>query len=202
MTAVQQIAVEIAEEDKLRARAYGLLAKLLSSPPSSEDLHALEALHGDGSPFGEAISILGKLAGKTTVSSVAEEYQDLFIGVGRGELVPFGSYYLTGFLNEKPLAKLRNDMARFGMARREGTSEPEDHVAAICEMMAGLITGVFDVPASLAEQQQFFETHFASWARHFFEDLEGARASMFYAGVGAVGKAFVDIEQEAFRMAE
>jgi TorA maturation chaperone TorD len=131
---------------------------------------------------------------------VAREYQNLFIGVGRGELVPYGSYYITGFLNEKPLARLRNDMGRLGIARRDNVSESEDHIAALCEMMSGLILGDFDGAADLAEQKAFFQAHLAPWVKTFFTDLEGARSSVFYACIGQLGAAFMDVETQAFEM--
>ena len=34
-------------------------------------------------------------------------------------------------------------MARLGIEQADGVSEPEDHIASLCEMMAGLIEGVF-----------------------------------------------------------
>ncbi|MGE0613108.1 MAG: molecular chaperone, partial [Hyphomicrobiales bacterium] len=136
----------------------------------------------------------------TGLDQVRREYHDLFIGEGRGELLPYGSYYLTGFLNEKPLARLRNDMAALGIARDPSVREPEDHIAALLDMMAGLITGEFGDPASVAEQKRFFETHLSSWVDHFFADLEGAKSSVLYAALGTVGRRFIEIEETAFSM--
>jgi TorA maturation chaperone TorD len=132
--------------------------------------------------------------------TLEQEYFDLFVGVGRGELLPYGSYYLAGFLYEKPLARLRGDMRRLGIARAEGVHEPEDHIAALMEMMSGLITGAFGQPAELATQRQFFAAHIGSWAPRFFEDLESAEAADFYRSVGRVARQFVAIEAEAFEM--
>ena len=115
--------------------------------------------------------------------------------------MPYASYYLTVFLNEKPLAGLRRDMARLGVQRAPNVFEPEDNIASLCEIMAGLIRGRFRDAAPLAEQRRFHNTHVAPWAGHFFSDLEAARNSVLYAPVGAIGRAFMEIEREAFRMA-
>lgn len=190
----------IAEEDVLRADLYDFLAALLARPPSRELLDRCAALTGDGTPMGTAIAAVAKLAKATTESAAKREFNDLFIGVGRGELLPYGSFYMTGFLHEKPLAKLRRDMGRLSIERAPNVYEPEDNIASVCEMMAGLILGRFGAPADLATQKDFFNTHLAPWAGLFFEDLEGAETSVFYAPVGGVGKTFMEIEREAFRM--
>ena len=201
MTAVMVSSVpEVAEEDVLRAQLYQMLSHFLGNPPSEKDLSSLASMRGDDTPLGKAIASLSQIAGKTDVTSVAQEYQDLFIGVGRGELLPFGSYYLTGFLHEKPLANLRADMERLGIARREDVKVPEDHVAAIFEMMSGLINGKYGVAYGLDEQREFFKTHIGSWAKHFMSDLEGAKSSILYASVGSIGRIFLDIEEVAFTM--
>jgi TorA maturation chaperone TorD len=191
----------IAEEDTLRAGVYVLLGWLLRSTPTSEDLQRIAALEGDDSDIGCSISALAKIARAASSDSVREEFHNLFIGLGSGELIPYGSYYMTGFLNEKPLAKLRIDMGRLGIDRAEGVSEPEDHIAALCEMMAGLITGAFGAPADLADQQAFFDAHLAPWAEQFFSDLEAAASAVLYMPVGTIGKLFMRIEVQAFEMA-
>lgn len=188
------------EEDRLRADLYGLLATVLSTPPSAETLGVLRALDGDDSDLGQGIRALSTVAGQATPASVEREYNALFIGLGRGELLPYASYYLTGFLNERPLATLRSHMAQLGMSRADDVKEPEDHIASLMEMMAGLIRGDYGEPLPLADQHAFFNTHVATWAGHFFADLEGAEGSLFYAPVGKIGRAFMDIEIEAFRM--
>ena len=135
-----------------------------------------------------------------TKAAAEREYFALFIGVARGELVPYASYYLTGFLNEKPLAKLRADMQALGIARKTDVKEPEDHIASICEMMAGLIAGSFGAPADLAAQRGFYDKHLAPWAGKFFADLEKAQAADLYRPVGEIGQLFLAIEAEAFGM--
>ncbi len=192
--------VEIAEEDRLRADLYGFLSALLAAPPDRMLLDKTAALQGDESELGRAIGTLAKLAKATTPSSTEREFTKLFIGLGRGELLPYASYYLTGFLNEKPLASLRKDMSALRISRAPNVYEPEDNIASLMEMMAGLITGQFGAPTALARQKEFFNRHIAPWAGHFFADLEGAKGSVFYTPVGTVGRLFVDIEREAFRM--
>ena len=161
----------------------------------------LASLKGNEGELGEAVNALAAAARASDPKTLEEEYFDLFIGVGQGELVPFGSYYLTGFLHEKPLAKLRGDMRLLGIAREESVKEPEDHVSALCEMMAGLISGSFGAPADLAEQRRFFDTHIGCWAPRFFEDLQAARNARFYMPVGTIGRLFMAIEAQAFEMA-
>ncbi len=185
----------------MRADLYGLLAALLSDPPDATTLGHLASLSGDQSPIGQSVTALSKVAAQTEPRAAEREYNALFIGIGRGELVPYASYYLTGFLNEKPLAVLRGHMRQLGIARSDATRDPEDHVASLCEMMAGLIRGDYGTRLSVADQEAFFNTHIAPWAGHFFADLEGASGSLLYAPVGAMGRAFMDIEIEAFRMA-
>ena len=170
-------------EDALRADLYDLLAVLLSRPPSAETLASVAGLTGDGSDLGRGITALARLARATTPKAAEREFNALFIGLGRGELLPYGSYYLTGFLNEKPLAVLRGHMAKLGIAR---ASE--------------VIRGDFGGGLSLTDQNAFFNSHLAPWAAHFFTDLEGAKGSVFYAPVGLVGRAFIGIEAEAFRL--
>ena len=191
----------ITDEDQLRAGWYALLAQLLSHEPSDRLLQMLRGLEGDDSELGKSIRALAAAARGTTVEVARQEYFDLFIGVGQGELLPYASYYLTGFLNEKPLARLRGDMARLRIARADDVKEPEDHIAALCEMMAGLITGSFGAPASLAEQRRFFDTHIGCWAPRFFEDLQGAQAAVLYMPVGTIGRLFLTVETQAFDMA-
>ncbi|MFT7059182.1 MAG: TorA maturation chaperone TorD [Pseudorhodobacter sp.] len=190
----------IAEEDALRADLYGFLSALLAIPPDRALLARTAALTGDETPLGKGISTLAKLAKVATPGSVEREFNDLFIGLARGELLPYASYYMTGFLNEKPLALLRADMAAQGISRAPNVYEPEDNIASLLEMMAGMIEGRFGAPASLEVQQTFFNRHIAPWAGHFFTDLEGAKGSVFYAPLGVVGKIFMTIEREAFRL--
>ena len=198
MTAAQ--AHQIVEEDRLRADLYNYLGLILAGPPDRMLLDQTAGLAGDDSALGQAIATLARVARLTRPQAAETEFNRLFIGLGRGELLPYASYYLTGFLNEKPLALLRQDMTRRGLARAENVFEPEDNIASLMEMMGAMIAGRFAAPVGLAGQKEFFNRHIAPWAGHFFADLEGAKNSVLYAPVGTVGRVFMEIEAEAFRM--
>jgi TorA maturation chaperone TorD len=201
MLAAEAWADDIPPEERLRAHQYQVLAGFLAAPPDASLLALSSRFSGNDSELGRAAADLALRAGQITPEAASLEYHDLFIGIGRGELVPYASYYLTGFLNEMPLAKLRRDMASLGIARAESVKEPEDHIAALCEMMAGLITGAFGAPLELAAQRAFFDRHLASWAPVFFADLEKARSASLYVPVGTLGRVFMGIEKTAFMMA-
>ncbi len=190
----------ITEEDQLRADLYDFLSALLARPANKALLDKTAKLSGDETDLGRAIGTLAKLAVQSSVKSVEREFNALFIGLGRGELLPYGSYYMTGFLNEKPLALLRDDMAKNSIVRAENIYEPEDNIASVLEMMSGLIMGRFGEVVSLSQQKTFFNRHIAPWAGHFFTDLEGADGSLFFAPIGAIGRHFMAIEKEAFRI--
>ena len=189
---------EIDAVDAARAREYTLLAALLARAPDTELLGRIARLRGDATVLGAAHAALAVAADEISAEKIEREFFDLFIGVGRGELLPYGSYYLTGFLNERPLARLRADLGALGVERVEAHYEPEDHAAILCEIMAGMIGGEF--PASLEQQRQIFERHLAPWIGRFFADVAAAKAADFYRRVGALGRLFVEIEQEAFAL--
>lgn len=190
----------IAEEDRLRADLYNFLGLILSGPPDEMLLAQTRELEGNDSELGQAISALARVAALSKPAALESEFNRLFIGLGRGELLPYASFYLTGFLNEKPLAVLRRDMTANGLARADNVFEPEDNIASLMEMMGALIVGRFGPPADLERQRTFFNKHIAPWAGHFFADLEAAEGSVFYAPVGTVGREFMAIETEAFRL--
>ncbi|MEZ5651659.1 MAG: molecular chaperone TorD family protein [Burkholderiaceae bacterium] len=199
MSAVEKIFV-IEPVDRARADLYDFLSLLLARPADADLLTRIAALQGDDSPIGAAMDSLARLARVTSAETAEREFNVLFIGLGRGEQLPYASYYLTGFLNEKPLAALRADMASRGIERAEGKFEPEDNIASLMEMMGGLIVGRFGTVTPLAEQKTFFEAHIDAWAGHFFSDLERTGSSVFYAAVGALGRRFMEIEREGFRL--
>ncbi len=193
-------APDLLEEDILRADFYDMIGALLSRPPSKDLIAKIAELSGDESELGQAVDALARLTRQIAPGAIEDEFNTLFVGLTRGELLPYASYYMTGFLHEKPLAVLRNSMARLSIERAPNVYEPEDNIASLCEMMAGLIRGRFGEPADLGTQKDFFAQHISPWAEHFFTDLEGAKASVFYAPVGVIGRAFMAIEREAFRM--
>jgi TorA maturation chaperone TorD len=186
------------EVDAARAQEYALLAALLACAPDAALLKRIAKLRGDATPLGIAHAALAQAAHGASAETAAREFFDLFTGIGRGELLPYGSYYLTGFLNERPLARLREDLRALGIERVEQQHEPEDHASILCEIMAGLIGGAF--PATVDEQQQIFERHLAPWIGRFFADLETADAADLYRHVGAIGRLFIEIEREAFAL--
>src|SRR5262249_26159414 len=161
-------------------------------------LERLGALRVDASPLGLAHVALADAAQRTNAERLEREYFDLFIGLGRGELLPYGSYYLTGFLHERPLARLRADLGKLGIERAAGLAEPEDHAAILCEIMAGLADRRFEAPADAG--RALFNDHLPPWIARFFADLDRADAAEFYRPVGSLGSTFIAIESEAFAL--
>lgn len=155
---------------------------------------------GDGTPIGSALRDIASAAA-LPVSTIQKEYDVLFIGLTGGQVIPFASYYLSGFLFEKPLAALRSDLVRLGIEAGERSADPEDHIAFLFEVMQGLILGAFGEPADLQSQKQFFDAHIGSWADRLFADLEAAPAAVFYRPVARAGSLLLSIEMDAFAMA-
>jgi TorA maturation chaperone TorD len=186
------------EVEMARAREYALLSTILSRAPDQVLLKHLADLPGDATLLGRAHAAVAEAAGDASAAQVEREYFNLFIGVGRGELLPYGSYYLTGFLHERPLARLRADLARLGIERAADHTEPEDHAAILCEVMAGLASRRF--PASPLAARELFQRHLAPWIGRFFADLERAETADFYRHIGTLGRAFIDIEAGAFAL--
>lgn len=189
-------------EDRLRADAYRVLGRLLAAPPDAVTLgmFAQAPVSDEDNLLAVAWRMLATAAERATPEEVADEYQALFIGLGRGELVPFGSWYLTGFLMEQPLARLRSDMRKLGFERQDNVSEPEDHAAALCEIMALLAEE--GGPASLESQAAFFETHIGPWMARFFRDMQQAVSARFYRAVGQLGEQFINTDQRYLDMVE
>ena len=190
----------IDEEDQLRADMYSFLASLLRSEPSADLVEQLTLLKSDNTPIGNAIKVLAKLASSLDLHEIRDEYVKIFIGVGRGEILPFASYYLTGFLKDKPLAKLRNDMKEIGIEMSADVKEPEDHIASLFDIMSGVILGKFDRKFSITEQRDFFNKHLAPWVELLMRDIEASKIAVFYAPVGTLGREFIEIERSSFKM--
>ena len=187
--------------ERARADIYRLLAALLAGPPDQSLLELLRALEPDtttGSSMNSTWQQLRATAENTGPQDVGEEYFNLFIGLGRGELVPYGSWYVHGLLMEKLLASLRDELAVLGIERQDGVSEPEDHVAALCEVMGMIIC---DSELSL-RQAAFFATYLDPWMGRFFVDLEEAETAVFYKAVGRLGQRFLDVERQYFSLPE
>jgi TorA maturation chaperone TorD len=190
------------DEELSRALVYRLLAQLLAAPPDASTLAMMARMEGDAtSDLGRSFGVLAHAAAAASVGAAAREYHALFIGVGRGELLPYASFYLTGFLHERPLAELRRALATLGIERADDISEPEDHIAFLCEVMAALITGEFGPAAPVAAQREFFDAFLAPWAGRFFADLARAQSAVLYASIGDIGRHFLAVEQTAFAIA-
>jgi TorA maturation chaperone TorD len=192
------MASDVDETDSARSQEYALLAALLARAPDADFLSRLAELRGDATPLGLAHVALGEAASNADADRISREYFDLFIGLGRGELLPYASYYLTGFLHDRPLARLRDDLQAIGIERAEGNSEPEDHAAILCEIMAGVIGGHFAAPEGT--DRRLFEKHMAPWIGRLFADMERAENADFYRHVGALGRLFMQVEKEAFAL--
>jgi TorA maturation chaperone TorD len=191
--------VTACDEDRVRGNVYALLGHLLAAPPDEALLETLAAI--DPAPAGESLltaawQMLGHAATRAAPADLQDEYQNLFIGLGRGEVVPYASWYLTGFLMERPLALLRDELRLLGIERQAGVSEPEDHAAALCDSMALMIGG--DDPVPLARQARFFARHIEPWMGRFFRDLQQAGSARFYRAVGQLGEQFLEVEKQAF----
>ena len=181
--------------DDVRANAYSLLARLLSSPPDEAVLDVLRSIDADDdgeTGMARAWHTLRMAAERADLDALDDEYHALFIGLGRGELVPYGSWYLTGFMMDKPLAVLRADLTALGFERQDEVREPEDHAAALCEVMALLVSG----GEPLDVQRVFYERHLGNWINTFCLDLQKAKTARFYRSVGILAEAFFTIEKK------
>lgn len=188
-----------AEEQRYRAATYSILAALLRDVPAQETLDQVAGFARvaiDEDELLLAMSSLGLSVENINKAAIADEYHDLFIGLGRGEIVPYGSWYLTGYLMEQPLSRLRDDLKSLGFQRDAATSEPEDHIAALCEVMSLLITDAQEI----GTQARFFDNHISAWCDRFFNDLENAESASFYQSVGRFGAAFMSIEKQYLQM--
>jgi len=188
------------EEQQYRASAYALIAALLRAVPDQEMLDRLDGLPqettADGDDLLLAMSTLALSAKNHTPASIEDEFHNLFIGLGKGEVVPYGSWYLTGFLMEKPLSDLRDDLARLGYERNTSVVEPEDHIAALCEVVSLMIAEGTEISV----QNSFFQSHLVNWVDQFFGDLSKAKSAVFYKAVARFGAAFIALESEYFSM--
>jgi TorA maturation chaperone TorD len=189
----------VSAEDAARAGLYGLLAALLRDVPEApllDRVAGLDAAAGRDA-FALAWEGLRLAAGHVTPAEADDEYHRLFIGLGRGDLVPYGSWYQTGFLMELPLGALRRDLAALGFERAPGVHEPEDHVAALCEVMAQL---ALDPDMPVERQRAFFRAHIGPWIRRFCRDLEAVPAAPLYGAVGRLAGAFFEVETRYLEM--
>ena len=190
---------DIQEEQMWRANAYSMLGSLLAKPPTQDVLAEIARINisdqdAGASTMARAYKELSNLAKTECVELIQEEYHQLFIGITGGEIIPYASWYLTGFLMEKPLALLRSDLLKLGIKRQKAVTEPEDHAAALCEVMNLLVSG------NNNRQGYFFNAHLAPWAGRFFSDLRKRECAKFYRAVGLMGESFIRVEQDYFDM--
>lgn len=203
MTTAQSIAFETQDqgEEAARAELYGLLAALFYAPPPQALLDAIADAPAAGNTALElAWNELGAACRGTRQDVVRDEYERLFIGVGKPDILLYGSFYLSGFLMEKPLAELRTDLAQLGLERSDVLVESEDHLAALCEVMRHLIVSDDAVNGGLASQQKFFGTHMGPWVRECCETVENHPDARFYKLAARLARQFFEVEMQAFDM--
>ena len=199
-----QLVASTLDEETARAEVYGLLAVLYYAAPSAE-LHDNLCVAVTEAPASGAVleSSWGELVAAARAQSLADigqEYDALFGGVGKPEVYLFGSHYLSGFLNEKPLAALRTDIAALGLARDEAMPETEDHVAYLCEVMRYLIAGDDVAVANLTRQREFFAQHVQPWFSLMCEALMQHPKARFYRALATFTQAFISVETQGFDM--
>ncbi len=193
---------DLSPEEAGRRALYHFLARVLSAPIDPAEAGRMAPFCDSGTELGQSFIALRQALEGASPDSLGQEFHDLFIGVGRGELVPYASYYMTGFLNEKPLAELRRDMEALGFERAEGVREPEDNIATLCDLMGHLVAlaAAGDGDVTLYDQDRFFAAHLKPWADRFFTDLTTAKTADVYRRVGEVGRHFMAIEADGFAM--
>ena len=194
------------DEEVARAEVYGLLALLFQAPPSPALLANLRLAVTEapvpGAFLEEPFRQLVGVARARTDAEVATEYDALFGGVGKPDVLPYGSHFMSGFLNDKPLAQLRADLAQLGLGRDETTGNTEDHVAYLCEVMRYLIAGDDVGVANLAQQQHFYTRHLQPWIGQLAEQLRERPGAPFYQAVGVFLHAFAEVEAQGFDLVD
>jgi TorA maturation chaperone TorD len=204
MTTTQSLRFETPDrgEETARADLYGLLASLLYAPPPQALIDAIASAAPQGESLLErAWANLSVCCKTLQAESARREYEDMFIGVGKPEVMLYGSWHLSGFLMEKPLVELRNDLEKLGLQRSEAMPESEDHIAALCEVMRYLIASDDAAHASIAAQKAFFGTHMQPWVLAMCDAIETHRGAKFYAAVAHLARTFFEVEMQAFDMA-
>ena len=194
----------VLDEETARAEIYGLLAHLFYQPPAPQTLAqmrlAVTEAPTPGAFLEEPWRHLVGVTREMSDQAVQEEYNLLFAGVGKPELYLFGSHYLSGFLNEKPLVRLRDDLAALGLARDEAMPETEDHIAYLCEVMRYLIAGEDAGVSDLKQQRNFYLAHLHPWVAQMCEALSAHPKGRFYAALAVFLAAFASVEAQGFDM--
>ena len=204
MTQQAQLSPSSLDEETARAEVYGVLSALYYAAPSADLLDKLRVAVTQAPRAGAVLeaswSELVAAARRLPLEAVIKEYDALFGGVGRPEVYLYGSHYLSGFLNEKPLAALRTDLAALGLARDEAMAETEDHVAYLCEVMRYLIAGDDVEVANLTRQCEFFSRHLQPWASALCDALLAHPKADFYRSLAGFTQAFISVETQGFDM--
>ena len=194
------------DEEIARAEVYGLLAQLYQAPPAPELLANLRVAATEapvpGSYLEEPFRQLVGAARAASDAAIAAEWEALFGGIGKPAVLPYGSHYLSGFLNDKPLVRLRSDLAALGLGRDESRAETEDHIAYLCEVMRYLIAGDDVAVANLTQQQRFFAAHLQPWVERLCEAIAAQPRAEFYRAVALFTQAFMNVEAQGFDLVE
>lgn len=191
----------IAPEDQARADYYALLASLFFRAPDERLLQAIAIAEPPSGALAVTWQALADASAIVPAEAVSEEYADMFVGVGRPPVMLFGSFYLAGFMMEKPLAELRDDLAKMGFARVTEVRESEDHIAALCDVMRAMILGdVATKPFSTDAQKKFFMTHVNTWISRCTKNILEYHQSNYYKRVAEFAQAFFDMEAAAFQI--
>jgi TorA maturation chaperone TorD len=188
-------------EETARADLYGLLATLFYAPPSQTLIDTIGSAQSEGEGVLElAWAELVRVCKNAQAEAVREEYEQLFISTGKPEVMLYGSYYLSGFLMEKPLAALRSDLAALGLERVLAVTESEDHLATLCEVMRYLIASDDPLQANIAAQQTFFAAHMQGWVLDACAAINASKHAKLYAAVATLAQTFFEVEMQAFSM--
>lgn len=192
------------DEETARSELYGLLALLYYAPPATELIAQLRTAATEAPAAGafleEPWRALVGVAREMTEEAIQSEYNALFGGMGKPEVYLYGSHFLSGFLNEKPLARLRTELAQLGLARDDSMSETEDHFAYLCEVMRYLIAGDDVTVANLTRQREFYANHMQPWVMMMCDDLQKHPKARFYAALAELTRAFMGVEAQGFDM--
>lgn len=200
----QQLASLMDQEDQARSGTYMILASVFSDIPSQDLIDYLRHIDSpvegqDPGEIGEAWQDLKQAALKADLDALDDEYHALFIGVGRGEVVQYGSWHMTGFLMDTPLSELRDDLRSLGFESDPDVKEPEDHISAICETMSILINAD-DIESF--QQRRFFIRHLHPWGEKFFREVQEAKSADFYRAVAVLGERFIKLENQYLNIQE
>ena len=192
------------DEETARAEVYGLLAALYYAAPSQALYNNIKVAVTQAPAAGALLEAswteLVAATRDQTLVDITSEYDALFGGVSKPEVYLFGSHYLSGFLNEKPLAALRTDIAKLGLARDEAMPETKDHVAYLSEVMRYLIAGDDAAVANLTRQREFFTRHVQTWMPQMCEALAAHPKARFYRALAGFTQVFISVEAQGFDM--